>query len=197
MLLVARFSIHLAVSVETFFFPTWTDFHEKPTLNALVKTILSLEAAIDAIIAISMVWFLRRRSDTYTGTTGIITWMMVYIVHSGLILMATSLTMVITFETMANSLTFAGFIAVIGKLYANSLLGTLNTRQIFRSKKTDIIITPEATGTELSSFRRGGLQSQNGTFTSGHAPMQVRVDITRDTSSMSDKHVPHDLKEEV
>ena len=66
---------------------------------------------------------------------------------------------------------------------------SLNTRQIFRSKKAEIVITPETTGTELSSFRRGGLQSQSGTLTGNHTPMQVRVDITRDTSSISDKHV--------
>ncbi|KAK7681773.1 hypothetical protein QCA50_015120 [Cerrena zonata] len=183
-LLFARVAVHFTVSIETFFYPTWTAFHQKPFLNVLVQTTLALAAAVDAVVAISMVYFLRREKGTITGAKGIITWMMMYAVHSGLILMAASLVVVLTFVTMKDSLTFAGFIAIIGKLYSNSLLGTLNARQVFRSKNNSEpavkISTVGSNAYELSGFSQRSIP-----------PTGVRIDITQETSSLSDKAGRH------
>ncbi|CAL1702690.1 unnamed protein product [Somion occarium] len=175
LLLLVRIGVHIAVSIETYLFPTWNDFHQKHFLNILVQSTLALTAGVDAVVAASMVYFLRREKGTHTGAKGIITWMMMYAVHSGLILMAASLVVVLTFVTMSDSLTFAGFIAIIGKLYSNSLLGTLNARQVFRSKNSDPVVKLSSMGSnaiELSGFHHRSLPSQG-----------VRVDITQETST--------------
>ncbi|CAL1702656.1 unnamed protein product [Somion occarium] len=183
-LLLVRIGVHIAVSIETYLFPTWQSFHEKRGLNALVQTTLGLGAAVDAVLAASMVYYLRREKSTYTGAKGIITWMMMYAVHSGLILMAVSLAVVITFVCLKHSLLFTGFIAIVGKLYANSLLGTLNARQVFRSKNSDPIVKFSSNAIQLSSMHQRSMPSRP----------ELRVEISQETSMMSDKHMHRDLK---
>ncbi|KAK7681822.1 hypothetical protein QCA50_015169 [Cerrena zonata] len=132
-----------------------------------------------------MVFYLRREKGTFTGTTSVITWMMMYAVHSGLLLMIVSAAVLISFMCMKNSLLFTGFITIIGKLYANSLLGTLNARQVFRSKHSDAILDLSSNQIQLSSVNQRSMGV--------HPVTPLRVEISQETSRMSDKPMSYPL----
>ncbi|KAI0072394.1 hypothetical protein K474DRAFT_401886 [Panus rudis PR-1116 ss-1] len=62
-----------------------------------------------------------------------------YFVNTGGLTMAVSISYIITFTILQDSLTYWGLWSIMGRLYANSYLGTLNCRHILRRKAGDFV----------------------------------------------------------
>lgn len=93
---------------------------------------LVLSAVTDVTIATVLIYSLRKSRTGFKKTDHVVEKLMVYAVHTGAITSLGSLGVVFMFVFMKESIAFAGLSAITNKLYANSLLGTLNARQALR-----------------------------------------------------------------
>ncbi|CAL1703522.1 unnamed protein product [Somion occarium] len=120
-LLITILTLRIGFAIATFAFfvklDTWQSFRDQTGPLVTISTGLGLAVLMDM-------------------TDGIISFLIAYSVNTGLLSMAVSIAIVFTFAFMKESLIFAGLNLIAGKLYANSLLGTLNARQVLRAQSS-------------------------------------------------------------
>ncbi|KAJ7616567.1 hypothetical protein FB45DRAFT_1034889 [Roridomyces roridus] len=120
MILVKRFSVF------TRHYPGW-----------VFTTGLTLSAAVDIIITVWLCYFLQkmRRRTASTIMAHVVNLLTLYTLENGFITCVTTTASLICWLTMPTNLVFLGLHFVIGKLYANSLLISLNTRKELREMR--------------------------------------------------------------
>ncbi|KAJ7212546.1 hypothetical protein GGX14DRAFT_84842 [Mycena pura] len=98
---------------------------------------LSLSAGVDIIITCWLCYFLRRMRGRTASTTmaHVVDVLTLYTLENGLLTGLTVTASLICWVAMPNNLVFLGLHFVIGKLYANSFLISLNTRKALRDMR--------------------------------------------------------------
>ncbi|CAL1703702.1 unnamed protein product [Somion occarium] len=176
-LLCARIGCHTTAAVFALTSGTWADFQAAPGPNITVEVSNALSAAVDAIIATSMIYYLHRGQSGQARTDGVVKWLMSYAINSGAMMMIVSLAIAITYVKVKESLLFLGLVMIVSKLYANSLLGT----QLLRSK------TARAAGVGGSSRSNAYELSKIQVTSSG----QMRpIEIYREKTQVTDAVAP-------
>ncbi|KAI0275456.1 hypothetical protein BC834DRAFT_814798 [Gloeopeniophorella convolvens] len=94
---------------------------------------LSLACMLDVLITAAMCFFLHQSRTGFSGMDHIIDMIMIYTLNTGALTCATTVVSMICWLTMSRNLIFLGLHFAISKLYANSLLATLNTRRSLRN----------------------------------------------------------------
>ncbi|KAJ7789196.1 hypothetical protein B0H14DRAFT_3503267 [Mycena olivaceomarginata] len=117
---------------------------------------LSLSAAVDIIITASLCFILQkmRRRTASTPVARMVNTLTLYTLENGFLTCVTTTASLICWLAMPNNLIFMGLHFVIGKLYANSLLVSLNTRKELgemRSKSDWERTAPMLTAQDLTS----------------------------------------------
>lgn len=135
-LLVLRVAFGLATSALTYHLKTWASFRQEKSALFTLSFGLGVSALVDLLIASILIFYLHRGQSGFASTDGIVKAIMAYLVNTGAITMAVSLATVLTFVFLKSSLVFAGLVIMASKLYANSLLGTLNARQVLRNRSS-------------------------------------------------------------
>jgi len=103
---------------------------------------LALSSSVDIIITLSLFFLLRRSRKQSLSLNEIIDALILYTFEIGSLTSAATVIAMICWLVLNDNLVFLGIHFVIGKLYANSLLATLNTRKEMgrnRAKPTDIM----------------------------------------------------------
>jgi len=100
----------------------------------LVTSSLACGAAADVLIAISMLYYLRKLASpmNLNSTTQVINRLVRWSLQTGLITSMTSVVVIVTFQSMENMVWFGVYI-ILAKLYSNSLLVSLNARPILNT----------------------------------------------------------------
>ncbi|KAI0786218.1 hypothetical protein C8Q75DRAFT_808618 [Abortiporus biennis] len=170
--LFVRVGFGIASGIFTYTLPLWQSFREHEAVQITVTVGLGLSVAIDMLIAFTLMYFLQKGKTGFKETDNVIHKMIAFSVNTGLLTGIVSLAIVLTFALNKKGLTFAGLVQMSSKLYANSLMGTLNARQILRkgmsvpelsdrfqtsrnngvTVQTHIEIFPEATKTTDDSY---------------------------------------------
>ncbi|KAI0652746.1 hypothetical protein C8Q79DRAFT_118910 [Trametes meyenii] len=102
---------------------------------AYVFTIgLSTAASTDIFIAGGLCYFLRRGRSGFTGMDKIVDAITLYTIENGMLTCITTIVSLVCWVTMSTNLIFLGLHLAISKLYANSLLATLNARKSLLNK---------------------------------------------------------------
>ncbi|KAK7689076.1 hypothetical protein QCA50_007767 [Cerrena zonata] len=86
-LLVLCFGFHMAAASYTFIIPTWPRFYQKFGSSLSVEVANTTSAALDGLIAASMIFLLNRSQTGYRRTDGILRWIIAYSVNTGLLTM--------------------------------------------------------------------------------------------------------------
>ncbi|KAL0961349.1 hypothetical protein HGRIS_006305 [Hohenbuehelia grisea] len=94
---------------------------------------LALSSAIDVLITGSLCFFLSNNRKPASSLNLVIDTLMIYAFENGALTCAATVISMICWLAMPHNLIFMGLHFVISKLYANSLLATLNTRKALRS----------------------------------------------------------------
>lgn len=118
----------------TWIYPTWIALK---THTSSAVTALSLISAVivDVSIVITLMWFLiRKRHGIPESTKTAVDWILLYVVNTGALTAASRIVSVILYTTQKDNLAFLGVQEIQGKLYANSFLGSLNSRSFLRHK---------------------------------------------------------------
>ncbi|KAF7332926.1 hypothetical protein MVEN_02398500 [Mycena venus] len=133
-----RFGGGIALSVESFMnLPHEPDYFSlQNRFGWLLTTILSLSAAVDVFIAASLCVYVHRwklnTAPTMKTTSQLINRIMFWSIQTGLVTSLVSVTVVVCFQTMKSNYVWFGIFTVLGKLYSNSLLASLNSRSLYR-----------------------------------------------------------------
>ncbi|KAH9485983.1 hypothetical protein JR316_0000045 [Psilocybe cubensis] len=93
---------------------------------------LSLCSILDMLFAGLLCFFLRQNQKKNSSMNNIINSLMLYTFETGMVNCAASIATLICWVTMKDNLIFLGIHFAIGKLYANSVMATLNARKDLR-----------------------------------------------------------------
>ncbi|GJE93084.1 hypothetical protein PsYK624_092430 [Phanerochaete sordida] len=101
-------------------------------LRILLHISVSLAAFIDILLATLIIFYLRRHMAGFRSARGVFQTLIFLTVNTGAITVLGSLAVLLLLHFMPESLAYGATLEVIGKLYANSVLGFLNARQHLR-----------------------------------------------------------------
>ncbi|OBZ78970.1 hypothetical protein A0H81_00686 [Grifola frondosa] len=96
---------------------------------------LSLSSALDVLVTASLCYFLKKSRTGLSSMDRIINSLTLYTLENGSLTCVTTIITLICWISMPRNLVFLGFHLAITKLYANSLLATLNARRSLRLNK--------------------------------------------------------------
>ncbi|KAG6918476.1 hypothetical protein DXG01_014103 [Tephrocybe rancida] len=136
-------------------------------MSWVIYTSFAWPAVIDLVIAIAMCYYLFRSKSGFSGTNSKIIMIIRMILISGFLTSACSLTALICYATMPNTLVFLGIEFLLTKLYINSFLAMLNARQTVQDKDstgqtlsgTKILNIRTATSMQIATGHSGELAS--------------------------------------
>lgn len=144
-----RCGFGFANCILSFIYPLWTDFRVRVYATMVAGQILS--AVVDGVIAFTLCYYLRKRRTGMKRTDSIITRLQIYSINTGAITALFGVLAVIAFVYLPTTTAFVAFVQVQGKLYATSLLTSLNARKRTMEKIEQSAPVPE--GVVLSLFR--------------------------------------------
>lgn len=98
----------------------------------IFTTGVTLSASVEIIITMTMIIFLRSRKTGFANMNHIINSLILYTLETGSVTSVVTVASLICWLIMRHNLIFLGMHFAIAKLYANSLLATLNTRKRLR-----------------------------------------------------------------
>ncbi|THU79913.1 hypothetical protein K435DRAFT_972984 [Dendrothele bispora CBS 962.96] len=98
---------------------------------------LTLGALMDAMIAITIVWFLRKRTfEEVDGPSRLVTRVVRWTIQTGAIASAAFITTLITFVSSKNSFIWLGLLAILSKIFSNCFVASLNGRKRLQQEFT-------------------------------------------------------------
>ncbi|KIK53423.1 hypothetical protein GYMLUDRAFT_49314 [Collybiopsis luxurians FD-317 M1] len=190
---VAHFAFGLETVAFLFISKTFTAFQQSQTVKLAAATPFAIFAVLsDVLIAASLCVLLHGNRTGWGKTNTLITTLIIYAVNRCLLTSAVAVTEVIVFARHPTSLWFLAIDFVIGKLYANSLLASLNSRQSLRERSNEAsTFSNFNTSSNASSGLQGSGRHSNpergGTrkITFGHPGQEVPVAL--DTFNSHDR----------
>lgn len=149
----------------------------KPFPSWIFTLGVTLSASVEFCITTVMVIFLGRSRTGFATMNHIINSLILYTLETGSFTCAVTIASLICWMVMRHNLIFLGMHFAIAKLYANSLLATLNTRKRLRSDRTlssqrDADVYPASSNIHKSSRILGPLSPNKG------AHLNVNVETT-------------------
>ncbi|KAI0636150.1 hypothetical protein C8Q77DRAFT_1155857 [Trametes polyzona] len=130
-----RVAFGIASAVLSYVYPQWLVFRETKSSLITISGGLGSAALVDMLVAITLSYYLKRgRHNWHKESNNMVNQILLYAVNTGAITGTASLLCVVLFAVKKSSLVFLGLVMVQAKLYANSLLGSLNARSHMRSR---------------------------------------------------------------
>ncbi|KAH8102987.1 hypothetical protein BXZ70DRAFT_1063072 [Cristinia sonorae] len=133
-LLVARiaFSVEFLLSYENIH--TWAALRDSHKSTVLVVCTLTLGVVTDVLFAIFFTYYILRDRTGFRSTDNIVQSMVKYTVNTGILTLACSIVILVTYLLQDERLTFLGFIVINSKLYANSFFAIVNASHKLRAQ---------------------------------------------------------------
>ncbi|RDB26984.1 hypothetical protein Hypma_005046 [Hypsizygus marmoreus] len=119
----------LGITADVFLYtdPELTHVHD-PLVEGLYSSQLAVAMTCDIAISLALVYFLNQSRSGFRSTENIIDRLILYSVNVGLVTSAISIVTFATFHALPSTTMFTLFTEIISKIYVNSLLVTLNSR---------------------------------------------------------------------
>ncbi|KAI0364765.1 hypothetical protein BV20DRAFT_974067 [Pilatotrama ljubarskyi] len=169
-----RVAFGIASAVLSYVYPQWLAFRHTKTSLVTISGGLGSAALVDMLVACTLTFYLKRGRHTWhRESNSMVNRILLYSVNTGAITGSASLLCVILFAVKKTSLVFLGLVMIQTKLYANSLLGSLNARSHIRSKGS----RPTYSSASTSGFR----------VTSPRIPV---VEVYQQTDVLDDRDLP-------
>ncbi|KAJ7599260.1 hypothetical protein C8J56DRAFT_1040155 [Mycena floridula] len=115
-------------------------------------------AVCDTAIAVAMCFFLHRKRTGYKKTDKVIDHLIIFSINTGLLTSVASIACLITYLLVPQTWVYLGLCFLISKLYANTFLSSLNSRQILRenlrASETITISDPAPDVREITTEKR-------------------------------------------
>jgi len=176
---------HIAFGIETVVRSFQLEFFtELPKIEFNSALPFAISAVVpDVLISASLCYFLKSGKDNITGirsTEIMINLLMKYAINRTLLTSAAAIAELVLYAVLPNSFAFLAVDFCIGKLFANTLLATLNARKYVRGMGTDVVPSlPSQGSSNAPTF------GSNAFYTS---QPQVQVHISGATTSQGRYH---------
>ncbi|KAH9009700.1 hypothetical protein EDB85DRAFT_2162418 [Lactarius pseudohatsudake] len=119
----------------------FASFHLKVAQADQIKTIgsaaLSLGMVTDVFTAASLSYFLHKMRTGFKRSDTLINRLIIYSVNTGALTSVFSAAVLASYNLMPSNLIYIALYFVLSKLFANSCVGTLNTRRFIQGRGTD------------------------------------------------------------
>ncbi|KAI0694304.1 hypothetical protein C8T65DRAFT_666933 [Cerioporus squamosus] len=162
----------------------WSLSERRPTsIQATVSCGLGCAALVDILVALTLTYYLKRGSLWENGSlyqqqsNNMVNKILLYTVNTGALTGTASMICVIMFACQKDSLIFLGFFAIQTKLYANSFLGSLNSRSYIRG----------TFASKTGMFNSSGSRGIQYSLPTAHSPV---IEVTRQTIVHADSGNP-------
>ncbi|KAJ7116018.1 hypothetical protein C8R44DRAFT_880401 [Mycena epipterygia] len=152
------------------------------TLKTLSIAANTLSAVADVTISVVLVILLQSAKTGFKKSTDLINRLMVFTFNTGLPTSICALVATICIAAFPNTFLYIFFFLLLGRLYTNSILVTLNSREYIKSAS-------EHASREQYSLENSGRPRQIPT-----APPRDAITIRIETDTMHDFHPAQDLK---
>ncbi|EJF67269.1 hypothetical protein DICSQDRAFT_158751 [Dichomitus squalens LYAD-421 SS1] len=178
MLIGTEFGIIMAYSIKALAFKTFIDLTK---LKDLSVSINAFAAAGDVCIAAILCTILQTSKTGFSKSNHIINRLMVFSVNTGLLTSICACISLITILALPNTFVYICFFFLMGRLYSNSLMATLNARKGIReaSSKT------HDNSLSLQNIHPTGHGIPTN-FSKTDTSIAIRIDTTKDTQHDAD-----------
>ncbi|KAF9035049.1 hypothetical protein BDZ89DRAFT_498523 [Hymenopellis radicata] len=142
---------------------------------------LALSSVIDILITATFLKLFISNRSKCVSFEPVIDSLILYSIETGAVTCVTTISVLICWLSLNESLVFLGLHFTIAKLYANSVLATLNMRhELRRTRQLPMAPTTAEVDLEVFMVSRGGLHSPTSTFDimaprAAAAPIQVSI----------------------
>ncbi|TEB33965.1 hypothetical protein FA13DRAFT_1789750 [Coprinellus micaceus] len=171
-------------------------FRSDPSFKLFAATPFAITAVLaDVLIAGSLCVLLHGSRTGFRSTDALVTTLIVYAVNRCLLTALMAIIEVIVFSLKSYALWYLAIDFVIGKLYANSFLATLNSRQALRSisgsnrsdtNYTDIEFESRPSGHVLDLRSRGSTANSKSTHSGSAGERSTHFQAETDTKIKAD-----------
>ncbi|RDX47541.1 hypothetical protein OH76DRAFT_1484668 [Lentinus brumalis] len=134
-LTVTEFCVSVAYAVKAVFYKTFPELAKHKGLSLAMNVSAALT---DVTIAAILCTILQRSKTGYERSDRLVNKLMAFTINTGLVTSTCACVSLITYLARPGSFVYMSFFLLMGRLYSNSLLATLNARQRFRD---DLVIS--------------------------------------------------------
>lgn len=158
LLCVLRLISGVALSVESFLNlehePDYFSLQKR--LGWLLTATFTLAASVDVSVAVALCVYVHRwkSAPAMKSTSQLIHRVMFWSIQTGLITSFVSVTVIICLQTMPDNYVWIGVFSMLGKLYSNSFLASLNIRSLHRKLDTQCNTFALFSGDSIDGTRR-------------------------------------------
>ncbi|KAF8813505.1 hypothetical protein BYT27DRAFT_6374264 [Phlegmacium glaucopus] len=110
----------------------------------LLYTALGGGVCADVLIAASLCVLLDHSRTGFKSTDSLVNILMLYTINTGLLTSVCAMACFVTFSIWPSQFVFIGIYFVLAKLYLNSVLAVLNTREFLRSRNSGVTTIPKS-----------------------------------------------------
>ncbi|KAI0771484.1 hypothetical protein BD413DRAFT_54768 [Trametes elegans] len=133
-LILGEFAVSMAYSIKALYYKTFVDLVQ---IKGLSISINAFAAAGDVTIAAILCTILHRSRTGFTKSNTLINRLMVFAVNTGLLTSVCACLSLITIVALPDTFIYICFFFLVGRLYCNSLMATLNARKALRDVSTN------------------------------------------------------------
>ncbi|PIL26410.1 hypothetical protein GSI_12167 [Ganoderma sinense ZZ0214-1] len=146
---MARLVLGCIVTVRVFQIKILKELSSK--ITPFVGGALGSGTLADCIITGALTYFLQTRKSGFNTTDNFVDKITYWTVNTGMLTSIVGIVVIITFSTMPHNMVFLAIHLFLSKLYANSLLATLNFRAAYRGRGVES--TSRSSSSGPSNFR--------------------------------------------
>ncbi|KAI9001154.1 hypothetical protein BD414DRAFT_473793 [Trametes punicea] len=190
LLVAGEFAVTMAYSIKALYLKTFVDLVQ---IKGLSISINAFAAVGDVTIAVILCTILHRSRTGFSKSNTLINRLMVFAVNTGLLTSVCASLSLITILSLPNTFVYICFFFLVGRLYSNSLMATLNARKSLREASTNELSVSLRDMQPSASTNLANLS----TYSRRAEGIAIRIDTTKDTKhdgeesaqyASSDKH---------
>jgi len=132
-MVVAQFATAIVYTIKTF----QLQVGEAGQIKSIGSIALSLGVVTDVFTAASLSYFLHKMRTGFKRSDTLINRLIIYSVNTGTLTSVFSATVLATYNMMPTNFVYISLYFILCKLFANSCVGTLNTRRFVHGRGTD------------------------------------------------------------
>ncbi|KAF8186291.1 hypothetical protein BJ912DRAFT_469028 [Pholiota molesta] len=190
LLSLVRCAAAVYLTIQALTFANVTEYRDR--MGWLITTLLVVGAAVDVIIAGSMLYYLaKKRNQGLQRIATIIDRLIAYTIRTGLLTSVAAVAMLICFQTMPNNFIWLAIYTFLAKLYSNCLLSSLNSRQGLRDQASISVFSERHSRGKGS---HGGVVTIDRSRIAFNASQLISIEMKTTTETTQDHNAVNDPK---
>ncbi|KAA1465968.1 hypothetical protein DENSPDRAFT_876138 [Dentipellis sp. KUC8613] len=154
-----------------------TFFTELDEIKGLTMSINSTTAATDISIAVVLCALLHNSRTGFRRSDNMINKLMIFAVNTGLLTSIDAICSLTFVAAMPDKFIYICFFFNLGRLYSNSLMGTLNARKMLRGTTNEETMSG---GVAMNTMSRNGTASINPNTRQTSGGITIKIDTTKE-----------------